>query len=401
LNKDILNTANQDFINKNLNTNIATLLLKKLKFDAVDTKLIVAQIEAKNKCENKLPTWFNTAQIYYPNKLNIEQTSSEITAQYKLEIVNGTSIIDLTGGFGVDCYYFAKTFKNVTHCEIDTKLSQIATHNYNQLGVNNITIKNINGLDEIKSNNDNYDWIYVDPSRRHDIKGKVFYLNDCLPNIPEALDILFNRSKNILIKASPMLDISVGISELKHVKTIHVVALNNEVKELLFQLELEYNGVISIKTVNIKKDSKDSFDFYLDEEQQSIPSYGDLKNYLYEPNAAIMKAGAFKSISSLLKLNKLHQHSHLYTSEELIDFPGRGFIIINCIAYNKKVIKKLLGFKKANVSTRNFPESVHQIKKIFNIKDGGEQYVFFTTNMHGEKIVIITTKIKKGLPLSK
>lgn len=309
-----------------------------------------------------------------------------------MEILQGNSIIDLTGGFGVDCYYFAKQFKTVTHCEIDTNLSQIVSHNYKQLGINNIETLNINGLEALSDGKSSYDWIYVDPSRRHESKGKVFYLNDCLPNIPEALDLLFSRTNNILLKVSPMLDLSIGLSELKYVKSVHIVALNNEVKELLFQLENKYSGAINIKTVNIKKDHRETFDFNIDNEQHSIPSYGKIDQYLYEPNAAIMKSGAFKTVSSALKLNKLHIHSHLYTSSNLIDFPGRRFKIIDCISYNKKALKRLLKSKKANVSTRNFPDSVQRIKKQFNIKDGGDQYVIFTTNLNNEKIVIIAVK---------
>jgi len=393
LNKNILNTVIQEFINKNINVDVSTILLRGLPFESIDTKQIVTQIEAKNKCKDKLPSWFNTTQIYYPSKLNIEQTSSEITAQYKLNILSGTSIIDLTGGFGVDCYYFAKQFKSVTHCEIDNELSQIVSHNYKQLGIKNIKTLNHNGLEYLKRNTIGYDWIYVDPSRRHDIKGKVYYLNDCLPNIPEALELLFNRSNNILIKASPMLDLSVGISELRYVKVIHIVSLNNDVKELLFHLEKDYSGDIAVNTVNIKKESQENFVFDLKQEKLSIPSYGAVQNYLYEPNAAIMKAGAFNSISTSIKLNKLHKHSHLYTSDNLVDFPGRHFKIIDCIPYNKKAIKKVLGSKQANISTRNFPESVNTLRKLFKIKDGGIHYVFFTTNMTNEKIVIITTKV--------
>lgn len=393
MNYSVLNIEIQEFINKNLDTDISKLLLKGIAFDSVETKDIINQIEAKKRCKNKLPTWFNGENIYYPNKLNIEQTSSEITANYKSNLINGASIIDLTGGFGVDSYYFSKHFKTVEHCEINNTLSQIVKHNYAQLHIKNISTQNINGIEYLKSSNKTFDWIYIDPSRRHDSKGKVFFLNDCLPNIPEHIDLLFKHSKNILIKTSPLLDFSVGISELKHVKTIHVIAVNNEVKELLWILERDYSGEISIETINIKKDKNECFNFLLDEEKRSKSHYNKPLTYLYEPNASILKAGGFHSTSNKFNLFKLHQHSHLYTSEQLLDFPGRCFKIENILPFNKKILKKA-AVTKANITTRNFPETVQQIRKKFNIKDGGDLYLFFTTDFEENKIIIICKKIK-------
>ncbi|NOY47433.1 MAG: class I SAM-dependent methyltransferase [Chlorobi bacterium] len=392
MNKEVLNTAIQDFINNNLNSDISSLLLKGTAFDTVDTKEIIEQIEAKKKSENKLPTWFNTPNIYYPNKLNIEQTSSEITAQYKSQLVSGSSLIDLTGGLGVDSYYFSKTIKSVTHCEVNSRLSNIASYNFEQLTAFNINTTNEDGLEYLRNTRKVYDWIYIDPSRRHNTKGKVFYLKDCLPNITEHIDSLFKHSNNILIKASPMLDITVGLSELKFVKEIHIVAINNDVKELLFILENGYQETIGVKTINIRKNTDETFAFNLNEEEHTVATFGDLQNYLYEPNAAILKSGAFKIVSHKLKVDKLHKHSHLYTSTELIDFPGRRFKILEAIPYNKKLVEKSLKNKKASISTRNFPETTNQIKKKFKIKDGGNLYVFFTTNFNNEKIVILCNK---------
>ena len=391
MNKAILNTDIQNFIKLNANSIISDLLLKGTSFPDVDTKTIIEQIEAKKRSEIKLSTWFNTKNIYYPNKLNIEQSSSEITAKYKSELLEGNSIMDLTGGFGVDCFYFSKLFKTVTHCEIDEKLSEIVKHNFNQLKVDNIKTIKTDGIAYLKNSTQTYDWIYIDPSRRHDSKGKVFFLNDCLPNVPEHLDMLFKHSKNIMIKTSPLLDLSVGIRELKHVKTIHVVAVNNEVKELLWVLEDGFSDAISIETVNIKKGTNDFFKFNLEAEKQTEPNFSLPLTYLYQPNAAILKAGAFNELSKQLVLNKLHKHSHLYTSKELIDFPGRVFKIEDIVPYNKKALKNL-AITKANVTTRNFPETVQQIRKKFNIKDGGSDYLFFTTDLNNQKIILITNK---------
>ena len=392
MNYSILNIEIQEFINNNLDSDIHPILLKGIHFEDVETKEIIEQIEAKKKCQKKLSTWFETDQIYYPNKLNIEQCSSELTAQYKAQLISGQSIIDITGGFGVDCFYFSKQFKNVTHCEINNSLSEIVTYNNKQLGITNIETLNIDVINYLNSSDKEYDWIYVDPSRRHDAKGKVFFLKDCQPNILEHLDLLFEHSSIIMVKTSPLLDISAGINELKHVKEIHVVAVNNEVKELLWILEQGFDGEISIKTVNLKKVSQEYFNFSFDNEDTSEVKYSLPLAYLYEPNSAILKAGAFNSVSKQFGLYKLHKHSHLYTSDTLIDFPGRCFKIEKVIPYSKKQLQKEK-ITQANITTRNFPETVQQIRKKFKIIDGGDSYLFFTTDSNNEKVVVIAKKL--------
>ena len=392
MNKYILNTVNQEYINKNLDSDTTSLLFKKNETISVEIKKLIEQIEAKKRCQKKLPTWFNSDNIYYPNKLNIEQTSSEITAEYKSSLISGNSIIDLTGGFGVDCYYFAKQFKNVTHCEINEDLSEIVKHNYQQLKIDNIHCLNTDGIAHLKQSQETFDWIYIDPSRRHDSKGKVFFLNDCLPNVPEYLELLFNHSKRILIKTSPLLDFSIGINELKNVKTIHVVAVNNEVKELLWILEKDYDKGINIATINLKSNKTEEFEFPLNKESEAEVSYSEPLNYMYEPNSAILKSGAFKSIASQLNVYKLHVNSHLYTYNKLIKFPGRRFKIDKVLPYNKKLLKKEFMYIKANISIRNFPETVNQIRSKFSIKDGGDLYLFFTTNCNNEKIILVCSK---------
>ncbi len=393
MNSSILNTEIQEFISTNLNTDITSILLKGTSFSSVKTNEIIEQIEAKKRSEKKLPSWFQTKNIYYPNKLNIEQTSSETTAIYKSSLIEGDSIIDVTGGFGVDCFYFSKVFKTVKHCEINETLSKIVTHNYKQLNIQNIETLPENGIEYLKKSTKTFDWIYVDPSRRHDTKGKVFFLKDCLPNIPEHLDLLFKTSNNILIKTSPLLDLSVGIGELKHVKTIHIIAVNNEVKELLWILENGFVDDIMIETVNIKKEIKEHFSFNLEDEKQSESKYSLPLTYLYEPNSAILKSGAFHSVSNQLNVFKLHKHSHLYTSKVVIDFPGRTFKIEKVVPYNKKELKKLT-ITKANITTRNFPETVQNIRKKLKIKEGGTAYLFFTTDLNNNKIVLVTSKIE-------
>ena len=217
-------------------------------------------------------------------------------------------------------------------------------------------------------------------------------LSDSLPNIPEHIDLLFQHSKNVMIKTSPLLDISIGINELKHVKTIHIVAINNEVKELLWVLEENYNSKIELQTTNLKNDFIESFNFYLEDESNIVSNCNLPLTYLYEPNSAILKAGAFNSVSKQLEVLKLHKHSHLYTNDEVIEFPGRCFKIESVIAYNKKQLKDL-NITKANITTRNFPETVEKIRKKTRIKDGGNKFLFFTTNLNEEKIVLVCSKI--------
>ena len=391
MNLKILHTEVQNFITEHLNSDISKILFKGSPFGDISIQELASQIESKKRAQYKLPTWFDTQFVYYPDKLNIEQTSSEIAANYKSSLISGDSLIDITGGFGVDAYFFSKRFKQVTHCEINVALSQIVSHNIEQLNIQNIETVAQDGLAYLSSQQQ-FDWIYIDPSRRNDMKGKVFLLNDCLPNVPENLELLFRYSDNILVKASPMLDITRAINELNFVKEIHVVAVNNEVKELLFILEKGYKKTITLKTINIGSKQHQYFEAIYKGETNcnlSLP-----QTYLYEPNAAILKAGLFDELSALNVL-KLHQNSHLYTSESLIEFPGRSLIIKHMIPYDKKQLKKLIPSQKANITTRNFPDTVAQIRKKTKLKDGGNLYLFFTKNMNEKYIVLICEKVKK------
>lgn len=391
MNSALLHTTVQDFINIHLKTDVTKLILKGSPFENISIQDIAEQIEAKKKCEKKLPTWFHTKNIYYPNKLNIEQTSSEITANYKSKLVEGNSLIDITGGLGIDTYYFSKQVKNVNHCELNNDLQQLVAHNIKALKVENIKTFAGNGLDYLKNKTKTYDWIYIDPSRRSDTKDRVFLLKDCLPNVPENLTLLFEKSNSILLKVSPILDISSAIQELKFVKEIHIVAVKNEVKELLFILKKGFIGNIKIETINFKTTINQHFNFIF--QSEAVSTYAEPKKYLFEPNAAILKAGAFNQVSEHLNIDKLHQHSHLYTSNNLIQFPGRRFKINHCIPYDKKIIKKLIPSKKANITTRNFPETVNQIRKKTSLKEGGNHYLFFTTNINNNHIVLICEKV--------
>ncbi len=387
MNKNILNTGIQDYIVNNNNTDILSVLLKKPIFEEVTNQELVEQLIARNKCRTKLPTWYKTPKIYYPNKVSLEQTSSEITAGYKTEIAHGNSLADLTGGFGVDSFFLSSKFDTLVHCEIDKSLSEIARYNFDRLGSNNVLFESNDGITFLRTSEKQFDWIYIDPSRRDDRKGKVVRLEDCTPNVSEHLELLFQKTKKILVKTSPLLDITAGINALCHVKEIHVVAVDNEVKELLWILEKENRDAITIKTVSFKKTTTEHFEFNYSDEKNAIARYTLPGTYLYEPNAAIMKSGAFKSVGNFYDLDKLQEHTHLYTSDELIKFPGRRFRITGVFSYKGDEFKKL-GIRKANITTRNFKDSVANIRKKFKILEGGDTYLFFCSTLNGSPVII-------------
>ncbi|WP_317194454.1 THUMP-like domain-containing protein [Allomuricauda sp. CAU 1633] len=370
-----------------------SVLLKKPLFEGVSQKELVEQLEAKKKCKDKLPTWFNTPNIYYPNKLNIEQTSSEETARYKADLVDGKTLLDLTGGLGVDSYFFSKKIDTVFHCEINEELSEIAQYNFEVLDQKNIVCIPEEGIGFLQKTDEKLDWIFVDPSRRNNKIGKVFLFKDCLPDLPEHLPLLFKKAKNILVKASPLLDIKQGIEELNFVKEIHVVAINNEVKEVLFVLEKDYQNSVVIKTINKTQNQEMVFSFNLEDEKDVAIEFDEPKTYLYEPNAAILKSGGFKSVAALYGLKKLHQHSHLYTSDRDLDFPGRRFSILKALTYSKSTLKQF-AHKKANITTRNFPMPVSELRKKHNIKDGGDTYLFFTKTAKEALMVLECKKME-------
>lgn len=394
LNRNILTKEAQQFINDHINTDISKLLLKPSPFKNISVTELANQIICKKKAKTKLPSWYNNKDVMYPTPLNIEQTSSEITAQYKSELVKGKCLVDLSGGFGIDTYYFSKQFEKVIHIEHNNQLSDIANHNFKVLGCNNIETHCTDSLELLPKLKDQIDCIYVDPSRRHDVKGKVFLFNDCVPNVVKHLEMLFKISKTILIKSSPLVDIKSGKNELKHVSAIYILAVKNEVKELLWLLDKNNEKPVKIITYNYKSsalpDETFSFD-YLEESHQEV-IYKEPLNFLYEPNHAILKSGGFKIITKVFNVYKLEKNSHLYTSDELVNnFPGRQFKIIQIFNSLNNDLKQFKN-QKINISTRNFPMSVSEIRKKFKILDGGELYLFFTTNILGSKTAILCKK---------
>lgn len=387
----LLRPAIQEFIQKNITKNIADIAFQKNPFEnEIEWRDILNQIQSKQKAKNKLPSWYQHDNIIFPSSLSIEQTSSEITAQFKSQLISGQSLIDLTGGFGVDDYYFAKRFESVIHCEMNTTLSEIVAHNSTVMGVQNITTYEGDSLHTLQQLNRQFDWIYLDPARRDDSQNKVFLLEDCTPDVVNHLAAYYTYATNIMMKTSPLLDFHNGIKALNGVKTIHIVAVKNEVKELLWILEKDYIGTINILAHNINGEQVDTFEHELIDDDST--AYGAPTLYLYEPNAAIMKSGAFNAVANHFHVQKLAPFSHLYTSENQVDFPGRVFTIKQVIVYQKSNFAALKQFKQANITTRNFPETVAELRQKFKLKDGGTTYLFFTTLANDEKVCIVCEK---------
>ncbi len=389
----LLHSEVQEFIQQSLKIETAQLAFQRNPFPEIPWSAILTQIQSKRKAQEKLPTWYQTAGILYPSSLAIEQTSSEKCANYKASLLTGDCLIDLTGGFGIDAYYFSKRFKSVTHCEWQLSLSELVQHNYQALLASNISCISGDGLHILQNQKQQWDCIYLDPARRNHAQEKVFFLKDCEPNVPELLDTYFEYTSKILIKTAPLLDLAAGLNELKQVKEIHIVALDNDVKELLWVLEKSYTGSIKLVAVNIKNTETAVFESNLDAESSAYSNYSLPKEFLYEPNSAVMKTGQFNRIAEHYELDKLHLHSQLYTSDSLIEFPGRVFKITAKYPFSKQTMKMHLQNKKANITVRNFPISVSELRKKWKIKDGGNHYFFFTTDCNNEKIILICEKI--------
>ena len=391
LNKALLEPEVSRFIKANLKKDLPALILKGSPFQDVSIQELAIQIKGLKIAEKKFPELYKHPDILYPPKLNLEQTSSETTAKYKASLINGKSGIDITGGLGIDSYYLSKNFNEFTYSELNPDLAEIAMHNFQVLNAKNIKVNAGDGLEILEKSEEKLDWVYADPARRNDWGGKVFKFEDCEPNIPENLKMIFRHSGNLMVKSSPILDITAGIQELRFVKELHIIAVNNEVKELLWILNKDLSGTPLIYTVNFEKDGIQEMSGKFEKSKTEV-EYSLPQAYLYEPNAAIMKSGLFELTAIKTKSNKLHQHSHLFTSEDLIKFPGRKFQISEIKEFKPSELKRYFKNKKANITTRNFPETVENIRKKFKIKDGGNDYIFFTTNMNDEKIVIFCKK---------
>ena len=391
MNLAVLQTEVQEFLNKNITQKATSIALKKSPFKGISSQELAQQLVGKQKAKIKLPSWFKSNEVYYPPSLNLEQTSSEKTATYKSRLVSGKTLVDCTGGFGIDSVAFSKKITTIFHCELNAELQKIASHNFKVLNAKNIRSNCYNGID-FALQQKAIDWIYIDPSRRNETKGKVFFLEDCIPNVPAIVDQLFEVTANILVKTAPILDISVGIKELKYVKELHIVAVNNEVKELLWVLcKTAYKNPM-IYAVTLYNTFESIIKIGLNEEETAVSRFNTPLKFLFEPYASVMKSGSFNWLSEYYKVAKLHSQTHLYTSEELIDFPGRKFKVIAVYPFTKSTMRPLVKIK-TNVVTRNFKMNVAELRKKYKLQEGLERYLFFVTDKNNKPIVIDCNKI--------
>lgn len=367
-----------DFIKDHINDDPAEIMLQSRKYPELPMRDIVVQIASRQKAKDKLPEWFGNYELILPPKQNLEQASSEITAKFKARFVEGDSLVDLTGGTGVDTFYLSQNMRTAVYVEPNEELCGVSKHNFEVLGAN-IEVQNSTAEDILNHNLVQSDWIFIDPSRRDDAENRVYALEDCVPNVIVLEEQLLNSAKNVLIKASPMLDIKKTLQQFSSCYKVQIVAVDNEVKELLLYLRKDNDEEADIEAWNIsdKREEEQFYFKYLQEESCGF-NIEEPQKYLYEPNAALMKAGAYKLIASKFGVQKLHPNTHLYTSDEFIEtFPGKKLVIKEVFSPTKKEIKKRVKNGTANVIVRNYPMGANDIKKKFGLKDGGEEFMIF------------------------
>ena len=383
----------QDFLFANEHLDEREFVLKHKNVFGIPSGIIANQFVGRRKAKIKLASFYNTRGIIYPPSINIEQSSSEATAKFKTEIiqehVNNSDLkgVDLTGGFGVDSFFLSKNCSSFQYVEKDEEVLQLAKFNHIQLGATNIEYHQTTAEDFINSSKNNFDFIFVDPSRRAK-KGRVYKFSECDPAVDILLPKLFEHTSLVLVKASPLLDLQQGARELRFVKNSYVVSVDNECKEVLFLCEKGYSGEPIINSVDLSG-NRSTVQFTFSTERNSNVLYSEPLTYLYEPNASILKAGAFKYVSTHFNLFKLHVNTHLYTSHQFVEnFPGRVFKI-ECVNPKENDLKKYFPDGKANVAIRNYPLGADELKKKFNLKDGGNLFLFGVTS---EKRMLLISK---------
>jgi 16S rRNA G966 N2-methylase RsmD len=387
-----------DFIAKHRHDDIRKLALQAAKYPDVDFHFALQQIAGKQIAAVKIPSWSEREDIRYPVHLSLEQCSSEITARYKASLFRGGKLVDLTGGFGVDCAFLSGGFEEVAYVEQKRELCETAHANFRALSLNHIKVCNSQAEIFLKEMFP-ADCIFLDPARRDRHGQKTVLISDCEPDAGKLQEELLKKAPTVWIKYSPMLDISLAVSQLPKTTEIHVIAVDNECKELLFKMEsgAEPEKEPVIRCVNLKKnDQIEYFTFKRTEENSSACVFaGSLCDYLYEPNAAVLKAGAFRCLTQHYEIHKLHKNSHLYTSDTSIpNFPGRVFRIKDFFSLNKKESRKSLsGLMQANISVRNFPLTVNELRKKTGLKEGGEMYLFATTLKDEKRVIIRCEKL--------
>ena len=390
-----LTTETIRFIEENARADVRSLALQAKKYPKVDMAMAVVQIAGRQIAEAKVPTWYRTEGLLYPKHLSMEQCSSEATAIYKAGLVEGETFADLTGGFGIDCSFLSRKFKKADYVERQAELCELAKHNFPLLGLN-IDVHNEDGVEYLKRMQP-VDCLFLDPARRDGHGGKTVAISDCEPDVSALEELLVEKARKVVVKLSPMLDLSLALKDLKHVCEVHIVSTDNECKELLLILQKETaSSEVSIHCINSLGALNgyriyQEYTFTQEQERTSdCPLTSEVEAYLYEPNASIMKAGAYRSLTQAYPVKKLHPSSHLYVSPHFIeDFPGRKFQVEAVSGFGKKELKTFLqGMEKANLTIRNFPSSVAELRKRLKLKEGGDDYLFATTLADESKVII-------------
>lgn len=381
-----MNDATRQFVFAHQRDDVRALALHGAP-DGVDLRYALQQIAARQILTDKVPSWARCRDVEFPPHLSVEQCSSEAAARYKSGLLSGHSLVDLTGGLGVDCHFLSQRFAQTDYVEREPHLAALAAQNFSVLG-DKIAVHQAD-CEAFLPTMPPVDAIYLDPARRDVAGRKTVALADCTPNVADLQELLLEKAQQVLVKLSPMLDIALLQRELQHIKQIHVVATGNECKEVLALLERDFVGEPTIFAVNLP--DNELFAFRLSDEKQAACLWADrLQRYLYEPNAALLKAGAFRSVAVRYNLRKLHINSHLYTSDELLpNFPGRQFEVVGAASFDKKIGKTLLAdVAKANLTVRNFPLSVADLRKKLHIAEGGDIYLFATTLADGQRVIV-------------
>ena len=385
-----MNEATLEFIRIHANEDVRQLAFLGKKLPEVDMAYALDQIAGRQKARTKIPSWAAIDGIVYPPHISMEQCSSEQTARYKAQIAGkGAKMVDLTAGFGVDMAFMSDGFKEAVHVEQQPQLCAISSENYKRLGMHHIQVVCSDGVEYLHQM-EHADLIFIDPARRNQHGGRTYGIADCTPNVLEIIDEMLEKADRVMIKLSPMLDWQKAVSDVGHVSEVHIVSVGNECKELLLIVE---KTEAPLKICCINDDS--IFSYTLNDEIGDFCEKPTSPAYLYEPNASVMKAGCFDLISKRFGISQPDANSHLFISDKAIEnFPGRGFVIDRICTMNKRELKEaLMGIDKANIATRNFPLSVADLRKRLKLKDGGEVYIFATTDAKKGHLLMVCRKI--------
>lgn len=385
----MLSPGEQDFIQAHVDQDPHQIALSGKKYPAFDLIKLANQIQARQKLASKLPSWLTVSSLFFPPSISLEQASSEATATFKANLVQG-HLLDASGGMGVDSAAFSKKAKQVIYVERLLELKEIAAYNHAQLGLTNIQHVHGDGLEALKQSPFVFDFIYLDPARRNAKGDKVLLFKDCEPNVLNFLPFV-NEKTQLIIKTSPLLDLERAISELQGVDKIWVVSLKNEVKELLFLKSTKATLHPPIEVIELNQQPSLLFTSDLPSEKNSQIQTADLGQYLFEPHPGILKAGFFKSIQSL-GFHKISANTHLYTSNHPIDqAPGKTYRVLAKGPFERKWILAQIPGKQAHIHTRNFPLKPEEIRKKLSLKDGGSVHLFAYQN-HLQKMEIAITE---------